>query len=101
MESCDPETVLINITYVHNEIGVVCPLEEVIKLKNETGAMVHVDAVQSPGKIESWDLLPQEIDFYTFSSHKFGGLKGVGFTFVSEKASSFEPLLTGGGQQEG
>ena len=63
--------------------------------------MVHVDAVQSPGKIESWDLLPQEIDFYTFSSHKFGGLKGIGFSFVNEKASTFEPLVTGGGQQEG
>ena len=101
VRSCPPGTVLINLTYVHNEIGTVLSLERLAKLKRETGSYIHVDAVQSPGKVQFWDCLPPEVDFYTFSSHKFGALKGVGFTFVNKVAPAFQPLINGGGQQLG
>ena len=98
---CPSGTALVNYTYVNNEVGVVWPLEEIKSLKDETGAIIHVDAVQSPGKVENWEKILPELDFYTYSSHKFGGLKGIGFTFVSRVAPSIEPLLRGGGQQGG
>mgnify|MGYP001223329270 CR=1 FL=1 len=101
VKSCLPGTVLINLTYVHNEIGTVFPLEKLIKLKSETGAFIHVDCVQSPGKVHDWDCLPSGIEFYTFSSHKFGALKGIGFTFVNKTSPTFQPLINGGGQQLG
>ncbi len=101
VKSCPPGTALINFTYVHNEIGTVLPLEKLDRLKDETGAFIHVDAVQAPGKVQFWDRLPPKIDFYTLSSHKFGGLKGVGFTFVNKVAPTFQPLVSGGGQQLG
>lgn len=99
--SCPSGTTLVNYTYVNNEIGVIWPLEDIKSLKDETGAIIHVDAVQSPGKIEHWEKLLPELDFYTYSSHKFGGLKGVGFTFVGRAAPPIAPLLRGGGQQGG
>jgi cysteine desulfurase len=99
--SCPSGTVFVNYTYVNNEVGVVWPLEDIKSLKDETGAYIHVDAVQSPGKVENWENILPELDFYTYSSHKFGGLKGIGFTFVSRAAPSIEPLLRGGGQQGG
>ena len=101
LKSCPPRTSLVNFTHVHNEIGTVLPLEKLIELKNNTGVSIHVDAVQSPGKVQFWDRMPSEIDFFTFSSHKFGALKGVGFTFVGKVAPAFQPLVNGGGQQLG
>ncbi|MEE2742691.1 MAG: aminotransferase class V-fold PLP-dependent enzyme [Bdellovibrionota bacterium] len=101
IESCPPGTVLVNYTYVNNEIGVVWPLDDIQSLKDETGAVIHVDAVQSPGKIDGWETLLPGLDYYTYSSHKFGGLKGVGFTFVKKDSYVVEPLIKGGGQQDG
>ncbi|MCP4912109.1 MAG: aminotransferase class V-fold PLP-dependent enzyme [Oligoflexia bacterium] len=91
---------LLNYTWVNNETGVIFPLEEAVKIKEATGCHVHVDAVQSVGKISDWNKLDNRIDAYTFSAHKFGALKGVGFTFYKK---NFEmcPLIRGGGQQGG
>ena len=91
---------LVNWTWVHNETGVVWPLQLALELKMATGALIHVDAVQAPGKVKDWDNLLEELDAYTFSGHKFGSLKGVGFSFQSLKLMP-TPLLLGGGQQEG
>ncbi len=92
--------VLLNITWVNNETGVVWPLSDILDIKKETGCAVHLDAVQTVGKIPDWDLVSSEIDALTFSGHKFGALTGVGFSLV-KKDLHFEPLLLGGGQQEG
>jgi cysteine desulfurase len=59
-----------------------------------------VDAVQAPGKVSDWDQLLEGLDAYTYSAHKLGGLKGIGWSFVSKKVR-IEPLILGGGQQEG
>ena len=91
---------LINWTWVHNELGTVWPLADAVKLKTATQAVVHVDAVQAPGKVADWNQLLPELDAYTFSGHKFGALKGIGFSFIA-KTSPVKPLLLGGGQQDG
>ncbi|MGZ3788018.1 MAG: cysteine desulfurase family protein [Bacteriovorax sp.] len=90
----------INFTYINNETGVVWPLSLVEQIKEETKAFVHVDAVQLVGKISDWNDLSSKLDAYTFSGHKFGALKGVGFSFV-KKNMEFSPLLVGGNQQSG
>lgn len=92
--------VLLNMTWVNNETGVVWPLSDILEIKKETGCIVHIDAVQTIGKIPDWNFVSSQIDALTFSGHKFGSLTGVGFSFV-KKNMHFEPLLLGGGQQEG
>lgn len=92
--------ILVNYTYINNETGVIWELSEIEKIKKETGCLVHVDAVQMIGKIPCNSfLLSKELDFYTFSGHKFGALKGVGFTFVKDRMKYFSALIQGGGQQ--
>lgn len=97
-ETSEGRQTYINYTYVNNETGVVWPLTWAEEIKKETGAFIHVDAVQIVGKIPNWDYLSSELDAYTFSGHKFGALKGIGFTFISNKID-FEPLIVGGTQQ--
>lgn len=83
--------------WVHNETGKVSPLEELSNLKSIPDLFIHVDAVQVPGKITNWRNLDVG-DIWTFSAHKFGSLKGVGFSFFNS-TTPFVPLVTGGGQQ--
>lgn len=90
----------LNFTYINNETGVVWPLSLAEKIKKETSAFVHVDAVQLVGKIATWNYLSPALDGYTFSGHKFGALKGIGFSFI-KKNVDFHPLLVGGNQQQG
>jgi cysteine desulfurase len=97
LKGCD---CFLNFTYLNNETGVVWPLTEAIKIKEATGAFVHVDAVQLVGKIADWEKLSPKLDAYTFSGHKFGALKGIGFSFI-KKELHFSPLLVGGNQQHG
>tara|TARA_R110000868_G_scaffold61524_8_gene187051 strand:- start:5719 stop:6873 length:1155 start_codon:yes stop_codon:yes gene_type:complete len=94
-------SIFVNWTWVNNETGVVWPLEQALGLKKSLkNCVVHVDAVQAPGKIADWKQLSSELDAYTFSAHKFGSLKGVGFTFVSPNVDACSVIL-GGGQQNG
>ena len=59
-----------------------------------------MDSVQAIGKIENWFVLSPDLDYYTFSSHKFGALKGVGFTLI-KKTAPYEGIIEGGSQQKG
>jgi cysteine desulfurase len=90
----------LNYTYVNNETGVVWPLDWAEEIKKETSAFIHVDAVQIVGKIPNWEMLSSSLDAYTFSGHKFGALKGIGFSFIN-KSTEFSPLIVGGTQQDG
>lgn len=94
------DQMVLNWTWVNNETGVVAPLEQILQMKKKYGLFVHVDAVQAPGKIEKWNKLYPELDAYTFSGHKFGALKGSGFSFLKENVT-ISALLNGGGQQSG
>jgi cysteine desulfurase len=90
----------LNYTFINNETGIIWPLSWAEEIKKETGCFVHVDAVQAVGKIHNWEALSSDLDSYTFSGHKFGSLKGVGFSFVN-KNIIFSPLIVGGNQQGG
>lgn len=91
---------ILGFTWVNNETGLVQELSDAVKIKSETNCTVVVDAVQSPGKVKNWQKLAPELDAYVFSAHKFGALKGVGFSFLSSNLQ-LSPLLIGGGQQNG
>lgn len=100
-EAIRPDTLLVSIMYVNNEIGAVEPVEEiskVIKQKNPK-TIFHVDAIQAYGK---YTIRPkrQGIDLLSVSGHKIHGPKGVGFLYIDEKVK-VKPLILGGGQQKG
>lgn len=59
-------------------------LEKACEIKNQTGCFIHVDSVQSVGKIENWRDINSQLDIYTYSAHKFGALKGIGFSLVKK-----------------
>ena len=100
-EALGPETILVSVMYVNNEVGSVEPIEEIARVikENQPGALFHVDAIQAYGKYE---IRPkrQGIDLLSVSGHKLHGPKGVGFLYVSEKVK-IKPLIYGGGQQRG
>lgn len=83
--------------WVHNETGEISPLDQLQKFKTIPDLYLHIDAVQAPGKISSWQHLTVG-DVWSFSAHKFGSLKGIGFSFF-ESSIPFHPLIMGGGQQ--
>lgn len=85
--------------WVHNETGFISPLNDLQQFKSIPDLFIHVDAVQAPGKIMNWKDL-DEGDVWSFSAHKFGALKGIGFTLM-KKNLPFHSLITGGGQQGG
>ncbi len=101
----NPENELIvNFTWVHNETGVVWPLSDLKEFKEKYGnrLAVHVDATQSIGKIADYQELNPLFDCYSYSGHKFGALKGIGWSFLLNPYKSktpIEPLIVGGGQQ--
>ena len=100
LEKTPGPTTLLNFTWVNNETGVVWDLDQAVEFKRKTHCHIHVDAVQSIGKIDHFWQLSPELDAYTFSAHKFGGMKGVGFTLLHPDFS-FASCMRGGGQQEG
>ncbi|MFP5385707.1 MAG: cysteine desulfurase family protein [Bacteriovoracia bacterium] len=83
--------------WVHNETGQISSLKDLKKLKEIPDLYIHVDAVQAPGKIENWKDLSVG-DVWTFSAHKFGALKGIGFSLFKSEIP-FHPLIKGGSQQ--
>ncbi len=91
--------VLLNLTLVNNETGVVLPRDYVSELKSKyPHIFIHIDAVQGPGKIADIAARISGADAITFSAHKFGAMKGVGFSFVSRKLA-LTPIIQGGDQQ--
>ena len=95
-----PDTTLVSIMAVNNEIGSIQSIHEIAALLEDRPTIsFHVDAVQSLAKVATEVYLPERVDFATFSSHKFHGLRGVGFVYIKE-GKKITPLLTGGGQEK-
>lgn len=94
-ECITDRTKLISIMTVNNETGVKEDIFDIAKLAHENNILFHTDGVQSVGKVFSY---PKEVDLISFSSHKFGGLKGTGFLYKKE-GIELEPLICGGGQE--
>ncbi|VLL07920.1 class-V aminotransferase [Streptococcus pneumoniae] len=94
-----PNTTLVSIMAVNNEIGSVQPIEAISKLLADKPTIsFHVDAVQALAKIPTEKYLTERVDFATFSGHKFHGIRGVGFIYI-KSGKKITPLLTGGGQE--
>ncbi len=93
------DTVLVSVMHANNEIGTVQPVREIGKVCRDSGVLLHVDAVQTFGKIEV-DPKRMNADLVSVSSHKIYGPKGVGALFVREGVK-LKPLLSGGGQERG
>lgn len=95
-----PETTLVSVMAVNNEIGSIQPIHDIAALLEDRPTVsFHVDAVQALAKVATEVYLPERVDFVTFSSHKFHGLRGVGFVYIKE-GKKITPLLTGGGQEK-
>jgi cysteine desulfurase len=96
-DAIDDATALVAVMLVNNEIGVVQPIAEIARLAHEQGALMLCDAVQGFGRME----MPQEPDFFAISGHKIHGPKGIGALWVRDGIAPPEPLLHGGGQEQG
>lgn len=95
-----PDTTLVSVMAVNNEIGSIQPIHDIADLLEDRPTIsFHVDAVQALAKVATEVYLPERVDFATFSSHKFHGLRGVGFVYIKE-GKKITPLLTGGGQEK-
>lgn len=94
-----PETILVSIMAVNNEIGSIQPIRKLSTILEDYPTITfHVDAVQAITKIPSSDFLTERVDFASFSGHKFHGVRGVGFLY-KKLGKRIAPLLTGGGQE--
>lgn len=99
-EALRPDTMLVSVMYVNNEIGSVQPIEEISKIirANHPATLFHVDAIQAYGK---YRIFPKKsgIDLLSVSSHKIHGPKGVGFLYCDSRVK-IKPIIFGGGQQK-
>lgn len=96
-----PETILVSVMTVNNEIGIIQPIEEIGRLCRERNVLFHTDAAQAVGKIPI-DVNKQNIDLLSLSGHKIYGPKGVGALYVRRKPRvRLDPLQSGGGQERG
>ncbi|HEM5937919.1 TPA: cysteine desulfurase [Streptococcus suis] len=94
-----PDTILVSIMAVNNEIGAIQPIQEISQLLADKPTIsFHVDAVQAIGKVPTERYLTDRVDFASFSGHKFHSVRGVGFVYV-KAGKKIAPLLTGGGQE--
>ena len=94
-----PETILISIMTVNNEIGTIQPIEKIGAFSRKNKILFHTDAVQSIPYLNI-DIRKWNVDFLSLSAHKFNGPKGVGLAYINRK-SNIDPLIAGGGQEYG
>jgi cysteine desulfurase len=96
-----PDTAIVSVMFVNNEIGVIQPIEEIGKLCRSRKVFFHTDAAQAVGKVPI-DVNKMNIDLMSISGHKIYGPKGIGACYVRRRPRvRLEPLITGGGQERG
>lgn len=96
-----PDTALVSIMTVNNEIGVIQPIEEIGALCRKNKVFFHTDAAQAVGKIPL-DVNKMKIDLMSISGHKIYGPKGIGACYVRRRPRvRLDPIITGGGQERG
>lgn len=96
-----PDTILVSVMWVNNEIGVIQPIEQIGELCRSKGIIFHSDAAQATGKTPI-DLEKMKVDLVTFTAHKSYGPKGVGAMYVRRKPRvRIEAQMHGGGHERG
>jgi len=96
-----PDTTLVSMMHVNNEIGVINDIEAIGKVTREHGVIFHVDAAQSTGKLPI-DMETMQVDLMSLTAHKTYGPKGIGALFVRRKPRvRLEPQMHGGGHERG
>lgn len=96
-----PETCLVSIMTVNNEIGVVQPVDEIGKLCRSKKVFFHSDAAQAVGKIPV-DVNKMNVDLMSISGHKIYGPNGIGACYVRRRPRvRIDPIISGGGQERG
>ena len=96
-----PDTILVSILFVNNEIGVIQPIAEIGEICRSKGIIFHVDAAQATGKVPI-DLKALKVDLMSFCAHKTYGPKGIGALFVRRKPRvRLEAQMHGGGHERG
>ena len=91
------QTILVSVMLVNNEIGTIEPIEEIVKIAKEKGALVHTDAVQAMSSM-ALDVKKLGVDLMSFSSHKICGPKGVGVLYI-RNGLKMGKLIMGGHQE--
>ena len=92
-----PNTGLVSVIYVNNEIGVIQPMSEIAKICRENGVLLHTDAAQAVGRIK---IDASEVDLMSISGHKMYGPKGIGALYIKKRVR-LERIMSGGGQEKG
>jgi cysteine desulfurase len=98
-EALRPDTILVSVMHVNNEIGTVQDISAIAEVCHARGIPLHVDAVQSPGFVP-FDMSALHCDLASISGHKFYGPKGIGALFV-KRGLELPPLMMGGHQEGG
>jgi cysteine desulfurase len=96
-----PDTIVVSVMHVNNEIGVIQPIDRIGEICRAKGIIFHVDAAQSTGKVPI-DLEKLKVDLMSFSAHKTYGPKGIGALYIRRKPRvRLEPQMHGGGHERG
>jgi cysteine desulfurase len=96
-DAITPDTLLVSVMFVNNEVGTIQPVQEIGAICRKRGVLFHIDAVQAMGKVPV-NVSELQCDLLSFSAHKFSGPQGVGGLYVRE-GTPLAPLVHGGPQE--